>query len=145
MVSEIKEKKEAKRIEFFLPMKIPTVTNQMHRIGAKKANGQTIIYDTPELKTAKAKFTVNLYGHAPKEPLEGAVRLVTKWLFPISGKHQDGEWKTTKPDTDNLIKLFKDCMAHCGYFVDDAQVASEITEKFWAEKTGVYVCVEEIP
>ena len=49
----------------------------------------------------------------------------------------------TKPDTDNLQKLFKDCMTKLGFWKDDARVASEIAEKFWSEVVGIYVRVEE--
>lgn len=49
-----------------------------------------------------------------------------------------------KPDTDNLQKLLKDCMTARGFWKDDAQVASEICEKFWAERPGIYICVEEL-
>ena len=69
---------------------------------------------------------------------------VTRWCFPITGKHRDGEYKATKPDTDNLQKLLKDCMTDLGYWTDDALVASEITEKFWAELPGIYIKIEEI-
>ncbi len=50
----------------------------------------------------------------------------------------------SKPDTDNLQKLLKDCMTAVGFWKDDAQVASEICEKFWAEVPGIYVCAEEL-
>ena len=55
-----------------------------------------------------------------------------------------GQWKITPPDTDNLIKLFKDCMTRTGWWLDDAQVCSEITEKFYADRPGIYVRVERI-
>lgn len=35
-------------------------------------------------------------------------------------------------------------MTAAGFWKDDAQVASEICEKFWAEVPGIYVCVEEL-
>ena len=35
-------------------------------------------------------------------------------------------------------------MTKCGYWKDDALVASEIVEKFWAEVPGIYICVEAI-
>ena len=35
-------------------------------------------------------------------------------------------------------------MTKCGFWTDDALVASEITEKFWAEVPGIYISVEEI-
>ena len=138
-------------IEFFLPMIPPTVTQQEHEF--KIVKGRVVVYDPPRLKDARQKFMALLLGHKGRIPgadyclpMDGPVRLVTKWLFPIpeDSGHLDGEWKVTKPDTDNLIKLFKDCMTRTGYWVDDAQVCSEITEKFWAERPGIYVRVEEI-
>lgn len=80
----------------------------------------------------------------PEKKYTGGVRLIVKWLFPITGKHQDGEYKTTKPDTDNLQKMLKDCMTKLGYWTDDALVASEIIEKFWAAQPGIYIKIEEV-
>jgi len=69
---------------------------------------------------------------------------VVKWCFPLSGEHRDGEYRTSKPDTDNLQKLLKDVMTVNGFWKDDAQVASEICEKFWTKIPGIYIAVEEI-
>ena len=43
-----------------------------------------------------------------------------------------------------MIKLFEDCMTDCGYWQDDAQVVSILTEKFWADVPGIYVVVMEL-
>lgn len=129
-------------IEFFLPMIPPTVTAQEHKIMVR--NGKPIFYDPPELKQARTKLMANLGKHVPERPYSSSVRLLVKWLFPIKGKHFDGEYKATKPDTDNLQKLLKDCMTKCGYWKDDALVASEIVEKFWAKTPGIYIRVEEL-
>ena len=59
-------------------------------------------------------------------------------------KHKDGEYRTQKPDTDNLQKLLKDCMTRCGFWKDDALVASETAEKLWAEAPGIYIRIEEL-
>lgn len=138
-------------IEFFLPMLPPTVTQQEHEF--KIVKGRVVVYDPPRLKEARQKFMGLLLAQKHRMPgwdfifpMEGPLRLVTKWLFPIpedSGV-RDGEWKTTRPDTDNLIKLFKDCMTRTHYWGDDAQVCSEITEKFFGERPGIYVRVEQI-
>lgn len=72
------------------------------------------------------------------------VRLITKWCFP-RGKHLDGTYRLSKPDTDNLQKLLKDCMTKVGFWDDDALVASEIVEKFWAEVPGIYVRIDRLP
>lgn len=129
--------------EFFMSMVPPTVTDQMHRIGHRK-DGKPYVYDSSELAAAKSKLKGELHKHRPLVPLEGPVRLVVKWCFPVCGKHTDGEYKISKPDTDNLQKALKDCMTKKGFWKDDAQVASEVIEKFWANTPGIYVYAEEI-
>ena len=128
------------QISFFLPMKPPTVTHQQKDLAVVK--GKPVVYEPAELKAARSKLMAHLGQHAPLVPLQGAIRLGVKWCFPITGKHEDGQWKTTKPDTDNLQKMLKDCMTDLGYWKDDAQVASEIVEKFWAKVPGIYINVQ---
>lgn len=130
------------QVLFFLPIIPPTVTHQEKKVHV--VNGRPVLYEPAELKAARIKLMAHLGKHAPALPLQGAVRLVVKWCFPITGSHIDGQWKTTKPDTDNLQKLLKDCMTLCGYWKDDAQVASEIIEKFWAEKPGIFISAQEL-
>lgn len=130
-------------IEFFMPMKkVPTVTHQMKKVHV--VNGKPIFYEPDELKRARSQLTGLLSKNAPQVKFGRSVRLVTKWCFPITGKHHDGEYKYTKPDTDNLQKLLKDCMTATGYWTDDALVVSEITEKFWAAVPGIYIRIEEV-
>ena len=130
------------QISFFLPMKPPTVTHQEKAVHVVK--GKPVHYEPDKLKAARSKLMAYLGQHAPIVPLCGPLRLVTKWCFPITGKRKDGQWKTTRPDTDNLQKLLKDCMTDLGYWKDDAQVASEVIEKFWAERFGIYIAVQEL-
>lgn len=129
-------------MEFFLPMIPPTATHQEKQV--RVAKGRPVFYDPPEVAAARSKLTAHLGGHRPAVPLEGAVRLAVKWCFPLCGDHYDGEYRTSRPDTDNLQKLLKDCMTHVGFWKDDAQVASEICEKFWAEVPGIYIHVGEL-
>lgn len=129
-------------IEFFLPMeKIPTTTHQQKKVNVR--NGKPIFYEPEELKNARAKFESLLVRHVPPDKLKGPVRLTVKWCFPMIKGARSGQYKTTAPDTDNLQKLFKDCMSEVGFWKNDAQVASEIAEKFWSEVVGIYVRVEE--
>jgi Holliday junction resolvase RusA-like endonuclease len=129
--------------EFFMLMKkVPTVTHQMKKVHV--VNGKPIFYETEELKAARSKLMAQLGQYVPKKKYTKSVRLMVKWCFPITGKHTDGEYKYTKPDTDNLQKLLKDCMTACGYWTDDALVVSEITEKFWAKIPGIYIKIEAI-
>lgn len=128
--------------KFFLPMLPPTVTHQEKDI--RVVNGKPIVYEPQELKAARIKLEAHLAGHAPAQPYAGPVRLLVKWCFPVVRGHHDGEYKTSRPDTDNLQKLLKDVMTRLGYWQDDAQVASEIVEKFWAARPGIYVTIDEL-
>lgn len=129
-------------IQFFMPMNPPTITQQQHRVTVQK--GKPVFYDSPELAEAKAKLTAYLAKHIPEQPFTGAVQLIVKWCFPVSGKHSDGEYKTTKPDTDNLQKALKDIMTGLHFWKDDALVASEVVEKFWSDTPGIWIGIREI-
>jgi len=129
-------------IKFFIPMIPPTVTHQEHKVSTK--NGRVVFYDPPELKAAKQKLEAHLGKYVPEIEYTGPVRLLVKWCFPIKGNHINGEWKSSKPDTDNLQKMLKDVMTKLHYWKDDALVVSEIIEKFWADVPGIYIYVEEV-
>lgn len=128
--------------EFFMAMIPPTATAQEHKVAVR--NGKPIFYDPPDVKAAKEKLIANLSKYSLNTPYREGVRLITKWLFPNDGKHKDGEYKISKPDTDNLQKMFKDCMTKLDFWTDDQLVASEICEKFWANIPGIYVRIEEL-
>lgn len=132
------------KYQFFLAMdKIPTITSQQKKITMR--NGKPSVYEPHDLQVARAMFVELLSDFGPTKPIEGPVRLITKWLFKRDIKK--AQWKTTRPDTDNLIKLFKDCMTTTGYWLDDAQVCSEVTEKVIIPKDsigGIYVLVEKL-
>lgn len=99
-------------------------------------NGKPVFYDGSELKAARQKLIGHLFRHKPRKRYECGVRLMVRWCFP-KGRHRDGEYRITKPDTDNLQKLLKDCMTVCNFWKDDALVASELVEKFWADIPGI--------
>ncbi|MBS6377348.1 MAG: RusA family crossover junction endodeoxyribonuclease [Clostridium sp.] len=122
-----------------MPMIPPTVTHQEKQVHMVK--GKPVFYEPQELKAARQKLMGHLTKHRPVQPYQEGIRLVVKWCFP-KGSHADGEYRITKPDTDNLQKLLKDCMTACGYWKDDALVASEIVEKFWTDLPGIYIKVE---
>lgn len=129
-------------IQFFLPMKdIPTITHQEKQVHVVK--GKPFFYEPEKLKVWRSKLTGLCLPYVLEQPISGAVQLVTKWIYPL-GDHKEGEYKITKPDTDNMIKLLKDCMTKCGFWKDDSQVASEITEKFYGSKVGIYIRIREL-
>jgi len=128
--------------EFFMPLLIPSVTHQEKQVHVVK--GKPMFYEPAELKAARTKYMDNLAQHLPDKKFNGKVRLMIKWLFPIKGKHVNGEYKDTKPDLDNSVKLLQDCMTKLGFWKDDRFVVSLITEKFWSDVPGIYINIEEV-
>ena len=110
-------------MNFFMPMRPPTVTHHDKQLHAYMKGGKpcAVLHDTPELKAARAKLHAALAPFAPAQPMTGAVQLVVKWLFPAE---------------DEMTRLH--------FWRDDAQVCSEVAEKFWADTPGIYVEVREL-
>jgi len=131
-------------VDFFMVMIPPTTTHQEQRHVISNTTGRVVTIDSPEVKAARAKLTAYLAEHAPRAPLDGPIRLQVMWCFPITGKHKNGEYKTSRPDTDNLQKLLKDCMTKCKYWYDDAQVCVETVGKLYSDKPGIMIQAEEI-
>jgi len=127
-------------LDFFLPMDPPRATAQEHQV--RVIHGRPMFYDPPRLKDAKTKLRLALRRHKPSLPLQGAVKLTVVWRFK-KGRYKDGELKITKPDTDNLQKMLKDCMKAEGFWTDDAQVAIETVVKIWSAKPGIEIEIEE--
>ncbi len=134
--------------EFFLPPPSgsipwpPQTTAQTREVGVRP-NGKPYFYKPAKLQQAESHLRNSLIFHMLPEPIRNKpIRLITKWLFPYTKGHHDGEYKLTRPDTDNLQKLLKDCMTDLGFWVDDSLVCSEIVEKFWADTPGIYVRIE---
>ena len=126
-------------IGFFLPMIPPTTTHQTKAV--RIAKGRPVFYEPANLADARQKLTAHLARHKPPEPFDGPVCLAVKWLFPAGTAHRDGEWRTSKPDTDNLSKLLKDCMTAVGFWRNDALVCSEHVDKLWARVPGILIAI----
>ena len=126
-------------MEFYLDIYPPTVTAQEHKVRVNR--GRPMFYNTARLKQAQAVFESLLMRYRPGQPMEGPVALTVDWFF-FTGSHKDGEWRVTRPDTDNLQKLLKDCMTRTGFWKDDSQVCVEMISKRWARrKPGIGIKV----
>ena len=126
-------------MEFYLDMNPPTVTAQEHKVRVNR--GRPMFYNTARLKQAQTVFESMLMRYRPGQPMEGPVALTVDWFF-FTGSHKDGEWRVTRPDTDNLQKLLKDCLTRTGFWKDDSQVCVEMISKRWARrKPGIGIKV----
>ena len=125
-------------VHFFIPMKIPTATHQEKQV--RVIHGKPCFYEPANVKDARQKYLAYFGRHVPGEKMDGPISLTVKFIFHDVRMTADFRWKTTKPDTDNMIKLVKDCMTRLGYWHDDAQVCRELVEKFFSrEVEGIYI------
>ncbi len=130
-------------MHFFMFMNPPTATAQERQV--KIIHGKPIFYEPEQVKKAKLMIMDGLMGNVPKEPITGPIKLTTLWCFPKGKSHKDKEWRVTKPDTDNLQKLLKDCMTKMHFWKDDAQVVHEEVGKVWAaDPAGIMISIETL-
>lgn len=148
------------RDQFYLHFEtMPKGTSQQKRLNRKTG----VFFKSANVAEAEAAFLSQLIQHKPKKPSDKPIRLVVWFAFDTKNKKLWGgeippeeyldiyvkpwasfTYKPTRPDTDNYIKLFKDCMTKAGYWLDDAQVVDEHIVKTYAEKATIAVFWEEV-
>lgn len=79
-----------------------------------------------------------------KQPLDGAIEMHIKWIFPRTKVHKTGQWKITKPDLDNMNKAIQDSLQTCGYIANDSRIARLLCEKGYGEKGRIIIELQEI-
>ena len=129
-------------MDFTINIEPPRATHQEKAVAVVK--GRPVFYERKSLKDARRLLMESLQPYAPETPLDGALSLYTRWQFKTKVKKLDGAYKTTKPDTDNLVKLLKDCMTDCGFWHDDAQIAKEVIEKVWDMEPCIVVQIDKL-
>ena len=150
------------RDQFYLHFEtMPKGTSQQK--GIRITNGKAHFYSKGNIEQAEAEFMRELSPHRPKRPSTKPIKLVVWFAFDTKNKKlwggevppeallkfypepwADHTYKPTRPDTDNYIKLFKDCMTKAGFWLDDAQVVDERIVKTYAERATIAVSWEEV-
>lgn len=125
---------------FYIDCDPPTATAQERKVAVR--GNRPHFYDPDSVKYAKQLLLLHLNTHRPPRRLEGPIKLTVEWRFRAR-THKPG-WRDTKPDTDNLQKLLKDCMTHTGFWKDDAQVCWEEVRKVWSKSPGIHITMEEL-
>jgi Holliday junction resolvase RusA-like endonuclease len=131
-------------MNFILKCDPPITTSQEKKVAI--VCGKPRFYEPKRLKEAKQLLINLLKEHTPQEKLEGALALYVTWKFSRNKSHKHNEWRITKPDTDNLQKMLKDCMTKTNYWNDDAQVVIERCCKVWVnnEDAGIEISIEQL-
>lgn len=123
------------KFEFFMD-KMPTTRQQK---GIKVVKGQVRTYNRGN--TANYELQKNFLMNKPKAPFAKGVAITLKvfFIYGTKDKKKWGKRKTTCPDGDNLMKGFQDYMQHYRYFMDDAQIAPLIVDRFWGQNNKIIV------
>ena len=123
------------KFEFFMD-KMPTTRQQK---GIKVVKGQVRSYNRGN--TANYELQKNLLMNKPKVPFDKGIALTLKvyFIYGTKDKSKWGKRKITRPDGDNLMKGFQDYMQHYRYFIDDAQIAPLIVDRFWGQNNKIIV------
>ncbi|WP_430514917.1 RusA family crossover junction endodeoxyribonuclease [Lactococcus lactis] len=116
--------------------KMPTTRQQK---GIKVVKGQVRSYNRGN--SANYDLQKNLLMNKPKVPFDKGVAITLKvyFIYGTKDKKKWGKRKITRPDGDNLMKGFQDYMQHYRYFMDDAQIAPLIVDRFWGQNNKIIV------
>lgn len=115
----------------------PNSTHQAALRILKSKSGKMFV---GKLKNSKINRWCSLFeavvqAYKPPIPLDAPIRMKVKFFYAppkyLIKECKNGDiWKTTKPDTDNLVKAVKDSLARVGFFVDDSRICDETVCKF---------------
>lgn len=124
----------------YLPINPPTATAQMK--GLRIVNGHAHFFEKKPVSQAKALLKDQLLKFVPDHPIEGAVRLDVTFAFGTKDrKKQRQEFRTTRPDIDNLFKGLADCMTDLGFWNDDSQIVSLSLRKLWVPVEDAHLSI----
>ena len=84
--------------------------SQHSSIKVTLVKNKPVFYKPEKLKQARSVIIKHLKPFKPKQPIESPIKLNVIWRFLEVEKNKHFEWRVTKPDTDNLQKMLKDCM-----------------------------------
>jgi Holliday junction resolvase RusA-like endonuclease len=79
------------------------------------------------------------------KPLTQAVKMTVRMFFKLPKRtvKEKGDWHTSRPDLDNIIKSIKDGLNGIAY-LDDSQIVKIEATKQWASEDYVIVEIEEV-
>lgn len=140
--SEIEPKRS---IAFELSFVPPKTTSQQKR--ASWNNGKPMFFKGAKQQEAEKDYLVLLEEYRPEAPLVGPIAMVVDVSWPYIGKDTslkkdrdrvDPIPHTSKPDLDNWLKQFTDCLVKLQFVKDDSEIV-DIHVRKWRVRDGVGV------
>lgn len=111
--------------------------------GVYVRGGKVRFYEKEKIKVTRNRLLAELLPHRPGKVSEKPIRLIVFFAFDVKDKQKWGKYKTTRPDTDNCLKLLKDLMTGLWY-KDDSQVVDERVVKVYSEQASIMIKIEEL-
>jgi len=141
-----------KQIEF-LVRGVPGTAGSKKFVGHAKSTGRAIIVDSAG---KKGKDWRNLVASTAQDfiekPLSGPLSLIVIFRMPYrkgdlrkdgTSKHNAPYHHTTKPDATKMLRAVEDALTGIAW-LDDAQIAVQRVEKFYAEVPGAFISITQL-
>ena len=129
----------------------PKATAQASTRILKRKDGSQFVgkFANSKAKKAQDDLLVLLQPHRPEKPLKGPLLLSIIWVYPWRKSEPKKNRVSglldcyTRPDCDNLAKMFQDCLTRLAFFGDDSQVSRLYFAKFWGDHPGISVTLTD--
>ena len=139
-------------VDCFIECNPPKSTAQASSRILKRNDGSQFIGRMANSKGAEVKsgLVSLLHPHRPTMPIEGALKLTVRWVYPWRKSERKAfraagfRFCDKRPDGDNIAKLLLDTMGLCGFWIDDGQVADLRIVKLWGDRPGIGIRIEEL-
>lgn len=134
--------RSARSVEASLPIVPPRTTHQQKKVAVR--DGRPFFYRGKSLKQAEATLEWALMPVRPRRPLAGPLALDVLVTFPFRKGKKRCSLHVEKPDIDNWLKGFLDCMQRLAFFRNDSAIVELRCRKRRGSCPGIWFCLSEI-
>lgn len=108
-------------------------------------------YEKKAIKEARLVYEIELSKHiseidyhlCDEKGVKNPLKVSIQFFYTGRSRVWD-EYKTTRPDVDNVAKLFLDCLTSAHMIEDDSQIASLTLEKRFDFKAHIKLSITEL-
>lgn len=132
-------------IAFTIKCVPPSITAQQKRV--HYVNGKPVFFHGAKMQEQAATWTSLLQPFQPAEPMDGALSLSVRLIYPHlkATKKNDVHKlipKTSKPDAGNASKHLEDLLTRLRFITDDSRIARLLVEKFHGPESHVGIQIQ---
>ena len=138
-------------MKIFLSCIPPKATHQASARILKRRDGTSFVgkMQNSKGKAVQRDLLALLHPHAPAQPFEGPLKVKVAWCYPWrksepkKNRLAGSKPCDTRPDVDNLAKMFLDICSRL-FWVDDSQISSLTFSKWWGDHPGIALEILEM-